>query len=289
MKRLIAAAVALALATAWGCASEEPDSEPKRVVNLKIPPAQIDTMSAWKVKYNVDRDEYWDNRGGVVANSYVEAWYPAGTHRVAEGMIVIDEFMKARAKLTKYCGSAPDEKVKVVVSSTMPDYEEKTKRNWWLYADIDDNEIVVQPVGILNNRGLVTIALPKIYYEWAFDHLTDAKAPQWVISGIAGITAGEVAVATTHLQEFPDHPVKMSLKDIEAALKQRGNKESYRIANYNAIRMVDRINLANGPDKLARTIALMSDGKSRDAAFQEAFGKSYNDVATDALAFTYEK
>jgi hypothetical protein len=84
--------------------------------------------------------------------------------------------------------------------------------------------------------------------------------------------------------EFPDDD-KMTLEEINLALEEKNDREAYRVALYNAYRMVRRLIAHYDRDKIADVIRLMGNGDSVAVAFEKTFDRSYQEVISDAMDF----
>ena len=104
-------------------------------------------------------------------------------------------------------------------------------------------------------------------------------------SRMASLLSDEDVHLETQLKEFPGEKIKMNLDEIEGALGRIENKKYYRIALYNAFRMVRKLAAGSGRDKVLEAVKLMGEGSGRSDAFEKAYGMSYEDVTADALSF----
>jgi hypothetical protein len=276
------------IAFAIGCGGEkEPDMPAvKPPVNQEglrdFNTAELDTLRALKKRLGVTRDEYWDDRGGVLANDACEVWYPPGKMTVSHGMYVLDYMMKCRRTIDDMFGRLPEGKLTVVCAQTMEAYTEATGRQWWHYARLDDDRITYQPVPILVGRGLVDIAVPRECYEWHLMRLTRERAPLWLIEGFASTLSNEWTILEDNLTEFPGEAVHMTIGEVESALDADDDRKRARIAYYNAMRMVDRLIGERGQDKVVAMIRAIAEGARPEAAAVSVYGTSYDELVADA-------
>lgn len=241
----------------------------------------LDTLRHYKKINNVTRDEAWPGRGGVLANDYFEVWYPEGATMVSHGVRVLNDMMGARARLEEYMGHAPEEPLVILLSPYMDTYKEWTGKEYWHYSELHADSMTMQPLYILIRRGLVDIALPHEYYQWAMGHETNFGAPRWLEEGVASYISSEGNVLKNQLAEFPAESYAMSLDEIEAALLSESDRQQTRIAYYHAYRMVQSIVDRFGDDKLVLLIARMGQGATMDEACVDAFGVNYEQLVID--------
>lgn len=247
--------------------------------------ALMDSLRAKKARYNITRDEYWDGKGGVIANDYFELWYPQGGSTIDHAIYTFGHLVSARKKFLRTCGREPEGPVTIICSSTMETYKQYTGMEWWMYAKVSDDEIHYQPIEVLFARNLGDVAIPRGYYEWAIYKLSGDKAPRWFAQGFASLLTDEEYVLEIQLPEFANYNCKMNLEQIDSAFKKMNDKKDYRIAAYNAYRMVRRLVAAHGRDKACQVIVRMGEGKKAKAAFEEVYGQPYDDLLEYALDF----
>lgn len=246
---------------------------------------ELDTLRHWKSELEITRDEYWDDRGGVLANSWAEVWYPRGNLTVSHGMYALKRIDRARRQTLALFGAAPDARLTIVCSESLESYKKDADREWWQYSRVDDKRIVFQPMVVLAKRGLAEIATEREYYRWAMRRLSDKKVPRWLEYGLASLLAEEGQILTDNLVEFPDDPILRSIKDADRALKKNEVKKDVRIANYNAWKTADRLAAQHGRQALARMIAELGTGASLDDASRRHLGEPWDDAVSSALAW----
>ena len=283
---LAVAAVALALAACSD--SGEGDvghahDEGSKVRGLNA--TEIDTLRRWKSELGVTRDEYWDGRGGVLANGWAEVWYPPGSLTVSHGMHVFKRVGAARSRTRILFGRVPDVRLTIICSTTLQSYSKETGYQWWQYARIEDERITFQPVIVLAKRGLVDIAPDREYYRWAIRRLSDDESPVWLEHGFASVLAGEGKVLKDNLVEFPDDPVLRPLDAVEKALKKYNVKKDSRIAGYNAFKTAEKLVSQHGEAAVAQMIAALGDGSSLDSASKRHLGEPWDDAVTSAVSW----
>ena len=247
--------------------------------------AEVDTLRRWKSELEITRDEYWDDRGGVLANGWGEVWYPPGSLTVSHGMHVFKRVDGARKRTRTLFGRVPDVKLTIVCSTTIASYSKDTGREWWHYSDIEDERITLQPVLVLAKRGLIDLAPDREYYRWAMRRLSDEKVPRWLEDGFSSVLTGEGKVLTDNLIEFPDDPVLRPLEVVEKSLQTDKVKKDARIAGFNAFKTVEKLVSQHGEAAVARMIAALGDGTSIDSASKQYLGEPWDDVTTSAMSW----
>lgn len=245
----------------------------------------LDSLRAMRERFSITRDEYWEKTGGVLANDYIELWYPPGPVSVTHGMYAFGQLFEAQGRFKRYFGRDPAESLVVVCAETMPEFSDDTGLPWYVYAKVGVDEIVLQPIDVLYVRTLAEEAVQRTYHEWGIGRLSAGRAPEWLKNGLSSLLAGEDQVLENQMKEFAGSPAKLSHDEIEKALRKKDDRRAYRIALYDAWRMVRRLTAAHGEEKLAEVIVLMGSEKKRDKAFQAVFGQSYDEIVSYALDF----
>ena len=292
------AVILAALAAMFGCSDKTSDQhaspyhkvkEENKYKVKKIPPAIMDSLRVKKQRYQITRDAYWDDKGGVLENSYLEVWYPPGVTTVTHGMHVFEQIVLARQKVKDFFGVVPLWKLKVVCTPEMEDFKKITGRDWWQYSKIEDRQITYQPIYILYQRKLDVIAVQHEYFEWAVDRLSDNQLPRWIEEGLASYLSGEEKVLAAQLTEYPDANLEMPVEEIEKLLRTEKDRKLTRIAYYHAYRMVQTLIDKEGEFKLATLILRLGDGVNKDQAYSLVFNKPYADVLAEATDYSIDK
>jgi hypothetical protein len=235
-----------------------------------------------KITHHVTRDEYWDMKGGVVANNRVEVWYSSRKIYVLQAMAVLKQMDQIADQIQKSFGKIPAEELVVVCAPDLETFRRATGRDWWHYALIKGDTLSMQTPMTLFMRGLLQVAARREYSRWAFQHLTADKAPQWLVWGMASYLAGERDVYRGQRKEYAKVPLRMELNDIEKQLKSESDRIETRRAMYNAYLMVNQLVEANGMPSMAAFMLALADEPDANAAAKRVFSKSYDEVLAQA-------
>jgi hypothetical protein len=246
---------------------------------------EIDSLRAMKITHRITRDEYWDGKGGVVANDRVEVWYSNRKIYILQAMAVVKQMDQVASQIQKSFGKLPPEKLVVVCAPDLETFRTVTGRDWWHYSLIKSDTLSMQTPMTLYMRGLLQVAARREYSRWALGHFTNGKAPQWVVWGMAGYLGNERDVFRGQRKEYGKLTVRMELADVEKALASESDRIETRRAMYNAYLMVNELVEKNGMPSEAAFILALGEEASADAAAQRAFSKSYDDVLAQAQAF----
>ena len=287
IRRLLAVAVVASALAACGDSGESEmghaHDQGKKPRELNA--TELDTLLRWKSELEITRDEYWDDRGGVLANEWAEVWYPPGNLTVSHGMHVFRRVDGARRRTRSLFGRVPDVRLTIICSTSIRSYSEETGREWWHYSRIEDERITLQPVIVLAKRGLIDLAPDREYYRWAMRRLSDGKVPLWLEHGFASVLVGEGSVLKENLIEFPDDPVLRPLDAVEKSLKQYKVKKDSRIAEYNAFKTVEKLVSQHGEAAVAQLIAALGNRSSLDSASKQLLGEPWDDAVATALSW----
>ncbi len=299
-RRVGAAFVACAVVglAVWGCdkgsqeqaQSGEKKAAPRYVVpaalDRDLNPMELDSLRSMKISQKINRDEYWDGYGGVLANDQVEVWYPDGPVNILQGAAMIKHAMAARRKLTEVFGRAPEKRAVIICSGNVEMYVWATGREWWTYSTIEGDTISLQAPVDLYTRGLLEVVGPREYLEWAMVEMTNGTAPRWVQEGFASYLAGEAVILEDMRQDFAVlGKESISPDETERVLKVETDRRESRRAAYNAYRMTEEISKKHGEKAMAVWINALADTPDLDAASQKAFGESYDALLNEAMAW----
>jgi len=285
LRQLLAVAIVASAIAACGDSGTDEHAHEDEHKGRELAPSEIDTLRRWKSELEITRDEYWDDRGGVLANGWAEVWYPPGNLTVSHGMHVFKRVDGARERMRSLFGRVPDVRLTIVCSTSMASYEKETGRQWWQYSRIEDERITFQPVVVLAKRGLADLAPEREYYRWVMRELSDGETPLWLEHGFASVLVGEGEILHENLVEFPDDPVVRPLDAVEKSLKEYNVKKDSRIAEYNAYKAAERLVSQHGEAAVAQMIVALGDGSSIDNASKQFLGEPWDDVVTSAFSW----
>ena len=113
---------------------------------FKIQGPLLDTLRVKKKRFEITRDEYWEDEGGVLGNQYFEIWYPAGRTTVTHAMYMFEELMPARKKFGEFFGTAPLELLVLKITKDLDEYKRLVNREWWYYSDMKGDSVTFSPV-----------------------------------------------------------------------------------------------------------------------------------------------
>lgn len=256
--------------------------------NARLPDSQIDTLRVMRIRYNVTRDEYWSDYGGVLGNAYFDVWYPTGNTSVTHGMAALRQLEMARTQGVPLFGTGPQPKLTVVCSRSLKWYEKNTGQTWWHYSRLTDEQMTIQPMMMLYQRGLIDIAIKREYFRWIARIRSRGRAPLWIQNGFAAVLAKEQEIVTEQMGEFGDARIAIDLDQIESDLAANTDKKASRIANYNAFRMVERIVATHGEQSVGDLIVGIGVDSDIDQSCQRAFGMSYDALVRAGMQWKQE-
>jgi len=256
--------------------------------NAKLPTSQLDSLREMSLRYNVTRDEYWSDYGGVLGNNYFDVWYPIGDTNIIHGMAAMRRLEEARIQGEPLFGNAPQPKLTVVCSQSLPWYEKNTGQSWWHYSRLTEDQLTFQPMMTLYQRGLIDIAIKREYFRWITRIRSAGHAPLWIEYGFASVLANERKIVEEQMGEFPNDPIAIDLAKIESDLAAEKDKKATRIAGYNGFRMVERIVAEHGAKKVGDLIVAIGTGGNIDQSCQSVFGMSYDELVAAAMEWKQE-
>lgn len=261
--------------------------------SLKLQGVVLDSLRAKKKRFDITRDEYWEDEGGVLANQYFEVWYPPGRTTVTHAMYVFEELMPARKKLGEFFGEAPRELLVIWCSKDLDAYKRLVNREWWYYSEIKGDSMTFSPVYILFKRGISPIAIPHEYYQWAIRKITQNGAPRWLEEGMASYLSGEGEILLDEMYEFRQGDVSMSPVRIEEVLQGEEDRRDSRIAYYRCYRMVEQLIDKYGEEKVKQAVLLIGRGNTLEQACTKTFNRDYavvlQEVSDYAVDLTKKK
>jgi hypothetical protein len=257
---------------------ERPEYIPKMSPYGRLSEAMKDSLRRYKAEFNIYRDEYWPQHGGVLANDYFRVWYPPGRVAVTHGMRMFIEIMPARKRFEEFFGRAPEELLAIRLPMDKEQFKEWTGRDWWQYGELKGDSLTFQEIFQLVRRGIANYAVAHEYNEWAVGRLTNYGAPRWLESGIASYLAREGDLLESQLTEFPPNTHAMAPARVDSVLLREETKQDSRIAYYQAHRMVTQVVDEFGEDGLRGLVLAMGDGYDIEEACRMKLDVSYEEL-----------
>jgi hypothetical protein len=249
-------------------------------------PSVIDTLREKRRKYNITRDDYWKNKGGVIANDYFEIWYPPGKVTITHAVYLLEQASLAKRHFFSLFGTVPKGPVILVTPADLTTYKKRTGREWWYYSAIKGDTLIFEPIYVLVKRGLGPLAVSHEYYQWAIRRISHGNAPRWLEEGMASYMSNEEEILRSQLQEFKNLPLAMTPETVEKTLVFEKQRETSRIAYYNAFKMVDTMVTEFGQKQVVDFILKLGEEGNVDKACSTVFHMPYKKVLN--LAANYE-
>lgn len=254
-----------------------------------LPGAIVDTLRAKKRVFGVTKDEYFEDRGGVIGNDRFVVHYPPGKVTITHAMYLLEEAEFARRRFMRELGDIPVHKLHLVTASDLDHYRSRTGRDWWYYAEIKPDTIIFSPVYILRQRGIGTIAITHEICQWAIMTLSSGRAPRWLEEGLSSYLSEEKVVLVNQLGEFKQMKLKMTPAEVEKVLLDEKDKAQSRIAYYNAFKMTEKLADKFGARKLYAFAVELGNGSDEESAAKKIFGVSYSALLDIASRYEVEK
>ena len=254
----VALAILGALAAA-SCGDKQKEADRAKAFDYEKPPesdrglnqTELDSLRSMKITHRVTRDEYWDLKGGVVANDRMEVWYSSRKVYVLQAMAVLKQMDQMADLINKSFGKLPSEKLIVLCAPNLETFRKATGCDWWQYAGLKGDTLSMQTPMTLFTRGLLQVASRREYADWALRKLTAGKDPEWLRFGMAAYIAGERDVFRGQRREYTKLPIRMEVKTVEEKLAHQKDRIETRRAMYNAYLMVNQLVETNGMPAVA--------------------------------------
>ena len=172
-------AVALAVLCAFAACNKGNEHQHQHVqterVNIESVPevdralnqTEMDSLRAMKITHRITRDEYWDLKGGVIANDRIEVWYPLRKIYVLHAMGVLKWMDITASRMEKSFGRLPDAKLVVLTAPNLDTFRAATGRDWWHYSKARGDTLDFQVTG--SNLRELDLTYAAVHYQGTWD------------------------------------------------------------------------------------------------------------------------
>src|SRR5262245_19309963 len=72
---------------------------------------ELDSLRSMKITHRITRDDYWDMKGGVIANDRFEVWYSSRKIYVLQAIAVLKQMDMMANQIQKSFGKIPSERL----------------------------------------------------------------------------------------------------------------------------------------------------------------------------------
>jgi len=138
----------------------------------------------------------------------------------------------------------------IFINDTTGNFVGRTGLPWWAAAATKNNRIELQPAEVLRRRGVLETTLKHELVHIIVDQISRGNAARWLTEGMALYFAGEGRLLARYASKS-----KMTVEQIEAALKNPTSQDEMRRAYAAAYQEVSRLIKADGEARLWQRVA----------------------------------
>ena len=184
-----------------------------------------------------------------LSSEHFRITYPSQLER-RDVELVLNTLEATRSDLIRRIAAAsvalvPPSTTEVHINDTTGDFVGRPGQPWWAAAATRGNQIELQPVAILKNRGVLTTTLRHELAHAFIDAAGHGRAPRWLAEGFALYLAGEGKMISPH-----ERKEKLTIAELEGRLSQSGSVEEMRALYAAAYREVIKIIQSEGEAKV---------------------------------------
>src|SRR6185436_8018347 len=120
-------------------------------------------------------------------------------------------------------------RVGIRVNESTGDFTARTGQPWWAAAATEGNRIELQPVGVLQQRGVLFTTLRHELAHVMIDAVSNKRAPRWLEEGFALYLAGEAQTISRYATRD-----RLSEDELEQRIRRPRTQEDMRTLYANA-------------------------------------------------------
>jgi SpoIID/LytB domain protein len=166
------------------------------------------------------------SRNGLSSEHFKISFPDRTDHKLAENILNILE--STRADLLRRVSASglsinQFPSLDVFVNDTTGNFVGRTGQPWWAAAAIKGNHIELQPLAVLQRRGVLAATLRHELVHAAIDSLSHGRAPRWLAEGMALYFAGEGTQLARYLprSNAPAEEIEKRLERARTAAEMR--------------------------------------------------------------------
>jgi hypothetical protein len=139
----------------------------------------------------------------TISSEHFRVTYPADVaRREADQVLSILESTRSdfvrRASSASISASIPSMSIRF--NDSTGDFVGRTGQPWWAAAATKGNRIEMQPLALLQRRGVLTTTLRHELAHAIIDNISRDRAPRWLEEGFAIYLAGEGSIFSNHIK-----------------------------------------------------------------------------------------
>jgi hypothetical protein len=113
--------------------------------------------------------------------------------------------------------------LEIRLNESTGDFTARSGQPWWAAAATKGNRIELQPVGLLNRRGILVSTLRHELAHVVIDRASNNRAPRWLEEGFALYLAGEGQMISAYVRRGA-----LSTEELEKRLERPGSQQEMR-------------------------------------------------------------
>jgi stage II sporulation protein D len=201
----------------------------------------------------------------TLSSEHFRVSYPTSSRR-RDVERVIDLLEEARAECLRRLTAGLGEQVEanvidVIIHETTQQFVRATGQPWWVAGVASASRIQLQPLAVLNRRGLLTKTLRHEYAHVVVAALSKGQAPRWLAEGLAVHFAGEGGMLARFMPK-----ANWPLDEIEQRLAHPASPQDMRKSLAAAYAAVNALIRAEGERSVWQKVALGSGNTNPNAS-----------------------
>jgi hypothetical protein len=140
--------------------------------------------------------------------------------------------------------------LEVFINDTTGDFVGRTGQPWWAAAATKGSHVELQPVPVLQRRGVLVTTLRHELAHLVIDSVSRGRATRWLSEGMALYLAGEGPMIARYTPR-----AKLTVEEIDKKLSGAGSADEMRAAYAAAYREVKGLIQREGESSVWRRVA----------------------------------
>ncbi|MDZ7290493.1 MAG: hypothetical protein ONB44_20145 [candidate division KSB1 bacterium] len=202
----------------------------------------------------------------------------------AAAISVLATVLDSQKQLTEKYRLVFSTPIEIHLTQTTAEFCQRTGSAWWQGAIYQDHVIYIQPVRVLQERGILETTLRHELTHQLLDETTRGNCPRWLCEALAIFNSGEIVTLKPAPQKFRKE--ELTWKQLNRHLKTIKNKEESERIYFQLYHLGRFFEQNFASNQISALMTLLGEGMPFEQACQQAFGSNARKIEQRWLQYS---